>query len=74
MKNNKAPKIRVTIRKRPLTKKEQAKGEKDIVTVEGQLICVAEDREKLDLTKYVEMHKYRFDRVYDEQVSTEQVG
>lgn len=73
MKKSKAPKIKVTIRKRPLSKKEDAKGEKDIITVEDRIITIAEDREKLDLTKYVEMHKYKFDRVYDENVTTEQV-
>jgi kinesin family protein 2/24 len=73
MKNAKTPRIMVTIRKRPLTKKEIAKGEKDIVSVDGSYITVAEDREKLDLTKYVEYHRYKFDRIYDQTISNSEV-
>ena len=68
------PKIMVTIRKRPLNKKELNKNEKDVIVVKDDTISVFEEREKVDLTKYNEVHKYRFDRVYDEKTSTQQVG
>jgi len=74
MKAEKQPKIMVTIRKRPLTRKEKSKAETDIVLIEGDTICVNEPKEKVDLTKYVEEHRYKFDRVYGPEVSTEQVG
>jgi hypothetical protein len=64
----------VTIRKRPLSKKELSKGEKDVVIVKDEVISVYEEREKVDLTKYNEVHKYRFDRVYDERTSTQEVS
>lgn len=73
MKAEKQPKILVTIRKRPLTKKEKNKHEKDIVMVSHDIVCVNEPKEKVDLTKYVDEHRYKFDRVYDENVSTEEV-
>lgn len=73
MKSEKQQKILVTIRKRPLTKKEKSKGEKDIVIVKNETICVNEPKEKVDLTKYVEEHRYKFDCVYDQHVSTEEV-
>ena len=74
MRNEKQPKILVTIRKRPLTKKEKNKQEKDIVNTTDDMVCVNEPKEKVDLTKYVEEHKYKFDRVYGHQVSTEDVS
>lgn len=74
MKSEKQQKILVTIRKRPLTKKEKSKGETDIVLVHNDIICVNEPKEKVDLTKYVDEHRYKFDRVYDQTVSTEEVS
>jgi kinesin family protein 2/24 len=73
MKSEKQQKILVTIRKRPLTRKEKSKGEKDVVIVDSDTICVNEPKEKVDLTKYVEEHRYKFDRVYDQTTSTEEV-
>ena len=74
MKQKQVAKILVTIRKRPLNKKELSKAEKDIVIVKEDTIAVYEEREKVDLTKYNEVHKYRFDRVYDEKTSTQSVS
>ena len=73
MKQKQMPKIIVTIRKRPLNKKELSKHEKDIIMVKDNAISVYEEREKVDLTKYNEVHKYKFDRVYDEKTSTQSV-
>ena len=64
----------VTIRKRPMSKKENTKGEKDVVVVKEDSVAVYEEREKVDLTKYNEVHKYRFDSVYDEKTSTQEVS
>lgn len=59
--------IRVCVRKRPLSKKEIVKSEKDIVTVEGRKgVTVNEPKIKVDLTKYTEKHRFMFDEVFDE--------
>ncbi|KAI8871057.1 kinesin-domain-containing protein [Ramicandelaber brevisporus] len=59
-------KIRVCVRKRPLNSKERAKGESDIITVNGRRsLAVHEPKVKLDLTKYVEEHQFMFDEVFD---------
>lgn len=73
MKPKQMPRIMVTIRKRPLSKKELSKGDKDVIVVKEGQISVYEEREKVDLTKYNEVHKYRFDRVYDEKTSTQEI-
>lgn len=64
----KTPKILVCIRKRPLTKKEIQKKERDIVEVDGDVISVKEEKVKLDLTKYVEKHMFEFDNSFSENV------
>lgn len=74
MKQKTLPKIMVTIRKRPLNKKELTKDDKDVILVKDDTISVYEEREKVDLTKYNEVHKYKFDRVYDEKTSTQAVA
>lgn len=58
--------VTVCVRKRPLSRKELSAGDRDVVTVEGQVsaLCVHELREKVDLTKYVETHPFVFDRVF----------
>ncbi|CAJ0884139.1 22435_t:CDS:10 [Entrophospora sp. SA101] len=58
-------KIRVCVRKRPLSKKEQNRNEKDIAVVNGQrTIQIHEPKVKVDLTRYVEQHTFIFDDVY----------
>ena len=62
-----APKIRVVVRKRPLTQKENSKGDADVITMTGdQTLYVAEPRVKVDLTKYIENHEFKFDNVFGE--------
>ena len=64
------PKIRVCIRKRPLTKKELAKSERDIIDVKGDdEVSIREQKVKLDLTKYVEEHCFKFDIAFNESQS-----
>lgn len=67
------PKIRVCIRKRPLTKKELKKNNKDMVIVEGNKIMVKEERTKLDLTPYIEKHIFEFDNSFSENIDNFQI-
>lgn len=70
---NDQPKIRVVVRKRPLTRKEQAHREQDIVEVrDGRTVIVREMkycpllfREKVDLTKFMDSHSFTFDNAFD---------
>lgn len=68
-------KIRVAVRKRPVNRKEKAKGDVDVVTVLGndQSIVVHEPKQKVDLTKYVESHRFMFDEVFSEEANNEQI-
>eukprot|EP00466_Bigelowiella_natans_P021500 jgi/Bigna1/133501/aug1.21_g8209 len=66
-------KIRVCIRKRPLTSKEKNKGGLeglDVVTCNctdrSQIAVVHEPKQKVDLSKYMENHPFKFDQVLDE--------
>ncbi|XP_072962075.1 kinesin-like protein KIN-13B [Typha angustifolia] len=68
-------KIKVVVRKRPLNKKEIAKKEEDIITIEpnSNSLTVHETKLKVDLTEYVEKHEFVFDAVLDEDVSNDEV-
>ncbi|CAG8786047.1 1023_t:CDS:2, partial [Racocetra persica] len=67
-------KIRVCVRKRPLSKKELTRNEKDIATVSGQrTVLINEPKMKVDLTKYVEQHTFFFDDVFDAEATNEEV-
>uniref|UniRef100_A0A2P2MI01 Kinesin-like protein n=1 Tax=Rhizophora mucronata TaxID=61149 RepID=A0A2P2MI01_RHIMU len=66
-------KIKVVVRKRPLNKKEIARKEDDIVTVDENSITVHEPKLKVDLTAYVEKHEFCFDAVLDEHVTNDEV-
>lgn len=67
------PKIIVAVRKRPLNKKEMAKGDLDIADVSNQQaqVIVKETRTKVDLTKYVEENLFNFDAAFDENTTNE---
>ena len=68
------PKIRVIIRKRPLSKKEQSKNEKDVIDIkENKKVIVKEKKQKVDLTKYIEEHQFIFDLAYDQDASNEKI-
>ncbi|KAI8646623.1 P-loop containing nucleoside triphosphate hydrolase protein [Parasitella parasitica] len=59
-------KIRVCVRKRPLSKKELDKGDKDVAPMNGnRSLQINEPKLKLDLTKYTEQHSFTFDDVFD---------
>ncbi|XP_076887932.1 kinesin-like protein KIN-13B isoform X2 [Bidens hawaiensis] len=68
-------KIKVVVRKRPLNKKELAKNEEDIITVEphSNSLTVHETKLKVDLTEYMEKHGFVFDAVLNEEVSNDEV-
>ncbi|GMI81251.1 hypothetical protein like AT3G16060 [Hibiscus trionum] len=70
---NNVAKIKVVVRKRPLNKKEIAKKEEDIITIDSNALMVHEKKLKVDLTEYVEKHEFFFDAVLNEDVSNEEV-
>lgn len=64
--NNNMPKIRVAVRKRPLTSKEQRKNEQDVLEVlSSEDLTVKELKTKVDMTKYIQSHPFKFDNVFD---------
>lgn len=70
------PKIRVAVRKRPINSKERMKGESDVAIVShqsGAQITIHEPKQKVDLTKYVESHKFVFDEVFGEESTNEEI-
>ncbi|KAE8665378.1 Kinesin-like protein KIF2C [Hibiscus syriacus] len=71
--SNNVAKIKVVVRKRPLNKKEIAKKEEDIITIDSSALMVHEKKLKVDLTEYVEKHEFLFDAVLNEDVSNEEV-
>ncbi|XP_022749806.1 kinesin-like protein KIN-13B isoform X2 [Durio zibethinus] len=72
---NTVAKIKVVVRKRPMNKKEMAKKEEDIITIQSNsnALTVHEKKLKVDLTEYVEKHEFVFDAVLNEDVSNEEV-
>jgi hypothetical protein len=61
--------IIVCVRKRPLNSKERTAGEIDVLTIpDGETTLVHEPKTKVDLTKYLENHNFRFDYSFDETV------
>lgn len=67
-------KICVAVRKRPLNKRESARGEVDVVTIPNRdTILVHEPKTKLDLTRYLDHSNFRFDYAFDEGVDNELV-
>ena len=69
-----APKIKVLIRKRPLSKREIQKNEPDIIDVrDPQSVVVRENKTKVDLTKYIEEHNFMFDGAFDQNSTNQKV-
>lgn len=67
-------KISVCIRKRPLNKKEIGRSDVDVITIpDGEHTMAHECKLKVDLTKYLENHNFRFDHSFDETVGNEEV-
>ena len=72
--NENTTKIRVCVRKRPMSQKEREHKEFDVAdTMSTKKIRVHEPRTKVDLTQYVVTHDFMFDEVFDESVSTSEI-
>ncbi|EDV23430.1 uncharacterized protein TRIADDRAFT_27679 [Trichoplax adhaerens] len=66
--------ICVCVRKRPRNKKEKNKKEIDVITIPDKYTTlVHEPKLKVDLTKYLENQKFRFDYSFNENASNEMV-
>lgn len=64
--------IRVVVRKRPLSKHEITKGEKDVLEIRPHgLLLVHEPKTKVDLTKIVETQGFQFDDAFEYSESNE---
>lgn len=60
------------MRKRPLAKKEVNKKELDVITVpQKDTLIVHEPKSKVDLTKFLENHNFRFDYAFDDTCNNE---
>ncbi|XP_076889823.1 kinesin-like protein KIN-13B [Bidens hawaiensis] len=68
-------KIKVVVRKRPLNKKELARNEQDIISIDSNTgsLTVYESKVKVDLTEYVEKHGFVFDAVMNEDVTNDEI-
>lgn len=59
--------ITVCVRKRPLSRKELNRKEIDVISVPRKdTLLVHEPRNKVDLTKFLENHKFRFDYAFND--------
>lgn len=66
--------ICVAVRKRPINKREASRKDVDVVTVPSKdLTIVHEPKQKVDLTRYLENHIFRFDYAFDETATNELV-
>lgn len=66
--------ICVAVRKRPINKRELQRKDVDVVTIPSKDITVVhEPRQKVDLTRYLENHIFRFDYAFDETATNELV-
>ena len=73
--------IRVIVRKRPLSQYEKDLGIKDTMVLHtngsseaaARGLTLNEPRVKVDLTRYIEQHHFRFDQIFDESSSNQSV-
>lgn len=66
--------ITVCVRKRPMSRKEVMKKEIDVISVpKKDTLIVHEPKNKVDLTKFLENHRFRFDYAFDESCNNEMV-
>ncbi|XP_007481919.1 kinesin-like protein KIF2B [Monodelphis domestica] len=64
--------ICVCVRKRPLNEQETLVKDLDIITVPTRnVVMVHESKQKVDLTRYLEHHTFRFDHAFDDTASNE---
>ncbi|CBH17247.1 MCAK-like kinesin, putative [Trypanosoma brucei gambiense DAL972] len=72
----KASRITVVVRKRPLSTSEINDGLYDILATDPdnlQAIALLEPKQKVDLTKYIEKHRFTYDLVLDDKYSNRDV-
>ncbi|XP_070495628.1 kinesin-like protein Klp10A isoform X2 [Chironomus tepperi] len=66
--------ITVCVRKRPLSRKEIMKKELDVISVPTKdTLIVHEPKTKVDLTKFLENHNFRFDYAFDDSCNNDLV-
>ncbi|RNA28578.1 kinesin KIF2A isoform X2 [Brachionus plicatilis] len=66
--------ICVCVRKRPINKKEISKKDIDVITMPNKDLCLVHlPKCKVDLTKYLDNQKFRFDFAFDESTSNDLV-
>ncbi|CAF0789908.1 unnamed protein product [Brachionus calyciflorus] len=66
--------ICVCVRKRPINKKEISKKDIDVITMPNKSHCLVHlPKCKVDLTKYLDNQKFRFDFAFDENTSNDLV-
>ncbi|XP_055600675.1 kinesin-like protein Klp10A isoform X2 [Uranotaenia lowii] len=66
--------ITVCVRKRPLSRKELMRKELDVICVPTKdTLIVHEPKTKVDLTKFLENHNFRFDYAFDDSCDNELV-
>lgn len=64
--------ISVCVRKRPINKKETSKKDIDVITMPNKDYCLVHmPKLKVDLSKYLDNQKFRFDFSFDESTSTD---
>ncbi|KAM4709621.1 kinesin-like protein KIF24 [Discoglossus pictus] len=67
-------KIRVCVRKRPLSLREERRGELNVVTVEDkETLLIYEKKEAVNLKEYILQHVFYFDEVFSEACTNQDV-
>ena len=72
----KVNRITVIVRKRPLSNSEQEEGLTDVLATDTNnehVIALLEPRQKVDLTRYIEKHRFTYDLVLDDRQSNRDV-
>ena len=66
--------IRVVVRKRPLSRAEMARGDRDVMEIQTcGIVLVHEPKVKVDLTKVIETQEFIFDDSFDIDENNEQI-
>ena len=68
-----ASKIRVVVRKRPMSRKELLRGDVDVIEIQNRELVLHEPKVKVDMTRYVESHSFAFDETFDETAGNEDI-
>jgi kinesin family protein 2/24 len=68
-----ASKIRVVVRKRPMSRKEKSRGDVDVIEIKNRELILHEPRVKVDMTRYVESHSFAFDETFDDKSGNEDI-